>query len=335
MLERMARARELAVMRDVKRAVVTRAGIVAKLEEHVAREVPREEIRAEDAFLKALGVIAQSADYERDVYAAIRESAGGMYEPFDQTMYLPDDLAPETLAVSLAHESVHALQDQHFDLRAFERYMPGATDEMLARSCLAEGDATEATGEEPEALATRTYVERELAAPYVVGTAFVRALEARGGWAEVDRAWTRGGLTTEQVLHPEKWVANERAERVEAPTFAALGPAFRSDGVDVKGELSLRLVLETAVPEDRARDAASGWAGDAAVLAHDGARTALAWRIRFDDEASAARARTVMANVFSARACTSVTAKARDVLLLVGPEGECGALARWSSEVLR
>ncbi|HEY2369428.1 MAG TPA: hypothetical protein VGH87_23685, partial [Polyangiaceae bacterium] len=42
-LERMARARELAIVRDVKRLDVDRAGLVARLEAHVAREIPREE----------------------------------------------------------------------------------------------------------------------------------------------------------------------------------------------------------------------------------------------------------------------------------------------------
>src|SRR5205807_8351952 len=80
-LERMSRARELAILRDVKRVDLDRAGLVARLEAHVQREVPREEIRAEDAFLKALGAIGRELDYEREVYAALRDGAAGMYEP--------------------------------------------------------------------------------------------------------------------------------------------------------------------------------------------------------------------------------------------------------------
>lgn len=330
-LERMSRARELSIVRDVKRLDVDRAGLVARLEAHVAREIPREEIRAEDAFLKALGAIAPEVDYEREVYSALRDGAAGMYEPFDQTMYLASDLAPSTLAATLAHESVHALQDQHFDLRAFQGYLRGKTDTMDARSCLAEGDATEASGETP-AGAPDDYIARELIAPYNFGTAFVRALRAKGGWAEVDRAW-KTPLTTEQILHPEKWFAGEPAESVPAPTFAALGDAYRDPFVDVKGELVLRLVLGSFVSEAHAAEGSGGWAGDSALLVRDGTRTALAWRIRWDDDASAARGYAVLVQAFAYhRTPCSVTRAGRDALLLVGPADR---LARWSKEVLR
>jgi hypothetical protein len=328
-LERMARARELSIVRDVKRVDVDRAGLVARLEAHVAREIPREEIRAEDAFLKAVGAIAPEIDYEREVYASLRDGAAGMYEPFDQTMYLASDLSPATLATTVAHESVHALQDQHFDLRAFQGYLRGQTDTMVARSCLAEGDATEATGETPSTAPT-DYIAREIVAPYTFGSAFVRALRADGGWAEVDRAW-KTPLTTEQILHPEKWRAGERAETVPAPTFATL-ERFRDPFVDTKGELSLRLVLESFLDEARAAEGASGWAGDTAVLVSDGAHTALAWRIRWDDDASAARGFAALGEAFAHRPSCAVTRAGRDALLLVGPPDR---LARWSKEVLR
>lgn len=329
-LERMSGARELAIVRDVKRVDVDRAALVARLEAHVAREIPREEIRSEDAFLKALGAIDSNVDYEHDVYAALRDGAAGMYEPFDQAMYLADDLPPSTLATTVAHESVHALQDQHFDLRAFQRYLRGETDTMNARSCLAEGDATEATGE-TQSFEPSSYIARELVAPYAYGTAFVHALRAKGGWAEVDRAWT-GPLTTEQILHPEKWFGSERSVPVPAPTFAALGDAFRDPFVDVKGELALRLVLESFVGNARAAEGAAGWAGDTAVLVHDGPRTALAWRIRWDDDAAAARGFAALVLAFGHRPACSVTRDARDALVLVGPHDR---LARWSKEVLR
>jgi hypothetical protein len=329
-LERMSRARELAIVRDVKRLDVDRAGLVARLEAHIAREVPRDEIRAEDAFLKAVGAIGPDVDYEHEVYASLRDGAAGMYEPFDQTMYVASDLPPGTLATTVAHESVHALQDQHFDLRAFQGYMRGQTDTMVARSCLAEGDATEATGEKPS-MAPTDYISRELVAPYTFGSAFVRTLRAKGGWAEVDRAW-KTPLTTEHILHPDKWLAGERAESVPAPTFATLDH-FHDPFVDVKGELSLQLILDSYVGEARAAEGASGWAGDTAVLVRDGAHTALAWRIRWDDDASAARGFAVLAEAFAHHASGfSVTRAGRDALLLVGPADR---LVRWSKEILR
>jgi hypothetical protein len=334
-LARMARARELEALRPVRRVSVDRAEWIATLEAHVAREIPRDEIENEEAFLKALGALPLDVDYERGVYDSIRGSGGGMYEPFDRTIYLPDDLRPGELERTLEHESVHALQDQHFDLRAFERYLPGATDTMLARSCLAEGDASVASGERFSPSAA-TYIERELAAPYVYGSAFVSALRTRGGWAEVDRAWTRSAtLTTHAILHPEKWPSAPAAE-VPAPTFATLGGSFRVANVDVKGELSLLLVLQSIGSSARVEAPAAGWAGDRAVLARDGKRTALAWRIRFEDDLTASRTAALFGPCDDRRLSPIAAFRAaRDVLVLAGPAGaRCDLLARWSKEVL-
>ncbi len=341
-LEEMSHVRELSVLREVGSAIVPRAELIRALEAHVARDVPRAEIEDETAFLRLLGVLGLDDDYERAVFAAVRRVAGGVYLPERAGILLPDDLPAREMGTSLAHEAVHALQDQHFGLEAFERYVPGASDAMLARSCLAEGDATSATEEDP-ADVDGTYVERELAAPYVAGTAFVRALRERGGWAEVDRAWTRGALTTEQVLHPEKWASGEGAIEIAAPTFAALGDGYVRGATDTHGELGVRLVLESAMPHARAVEAASGWGGDRSVLARRGSSAALAWRIRWDDDASAERGFHAISAAFArGRACsderavpTGVTRKGRDALVLVGPPGSsCALLAAWSKEVL-
>lgn len=333
-LQRMALVRELAIMHDVEQIALSREALLAKVESHVARTVPRAEIANEELFLKTIGVIPSDADYERSVYAAIRDTNAGMYEPFDKKMYVPDDLAPPVLEMSVAHESVHALQDQHFDLGAFERFTAGASDTMLAHSCLVEGDATSATDERDDSDAVdanaTSYVEREIVAPYIVGTAFVRALRRRGGWSLVDQAWTRSGLTTEQVLHPEKWLASERALDVPVPTFTTLGPTAVRVATDVRGELGLRLVLESAVPHAAAVAGANGWGGDSLALVRTGGSGALAWRIRFDDETSAQTAFAAISQAFAARAC-AVTKDDRDVLVLVGPPTE--TCTRWSKEI--
>jgi len=337
-MHEMSRERELAIVRDVDGRVVSRDELMRELRAHVAREVPRAEIENERAFLATLGVLAADEDYEGEVYAAIRLGAGGMYLPESGAMLLPDDLDEMELATSLAHEAVHALQDQHFGLEKRERWVAGAGDAMLAWSCLAEGDATSATGEHPEPSSAK-YVLRELAAPYVYGTAFVDALRARGGWDAVNRAWARPTLTTEQVLHPEKWERDEHAEAVAEPALHG----FARVEADVHGELGLRLVLESGVPAARAAAGASGWAGDTAVLARAEGGYALAWRVRYDDEASAERGREVMSEALAAgRTCradranpTSVARLRRDVLLLVGPRGSsCALLDAWTKEVL-
>jgi hypothetical protein len=330
----MSLVRELAVLHDVQQVALSRAGLLAKVEAHVARSVPRVEIANEELFLKTIGVLPSDASYERSVYAALHDSNAGMYEPFDKKIYVPDDLEPQALEMSVAHECVHALQDQHFDLGALETFIVGASDTMLARSCLAEGDATSASDDRDDANATDanavSYVERELVSPYIVGTAFVRALRRRGGWSLVNQAWSRGELTTEQVLHPEKWLGAEPALAVPIPTFATLGTTVVRAWTDVRGELGLRLILESAMPPTAAAAGATGWGGDSLVVVRSAEDTSLAWRIRFDDRATSDNAFTTISQAFAARAC-AVTKDDRDVLILVGPTPE--TCARWSKEI--
>ena len=57
---------------------------------------------------------------------------------------MASDLGEDEAEATLAHELVHALQDQRWDLESRSRYRPGDGDRSEAVSALAEGDATSA-----------------------------------------------------------------------------------------------------------------------------------------------------------------------------------------------
>jgi hypothetical protein len=125
-------------------------------------------------------------------------------------------------------------------------------------------------------------------APYLDGLSFVNALRRRGGWAAVDAAWARLPRSTEQVLHLEKYDANEgfaTLPPLEAPS-PSLAHAVYSD---IYGEETLRVLFEEWMPAGAAREAASGWDGDRVTAFSDGGVTAVAWAIRYDSDAAASR----------------------------------------------
>jgi|HubBroStandDraft_1064217.scaffolds.fasta_scaffold05302_6 hypothetical protein len=313
MLRQVEAARGLTAERPVPGLFLSRPQLIARVKEHVSRELPTEAIRNEGLALQLFGFVPTKFDYEAAEYELLEDQLAGYYEPFDGTMYMARDLEDEEANATLAHELVHALQDQHWDLETRSKYEAGAGDRSAAVSALAEGDATSAMfdvmilraapgsgktaadlpdeafvaqireGINRGAAATVPHVMRtSLAAPYIYGTLFVNALRRSGGWDAVDEAWGNAPTTTEQILHVAKWRAHEPARIVPAPSFASLGPGWKVADEDTEGELGARIAFEEWLDPVAAAAASDGWGGDRGVLVTDGPRSAFAWRLRYD-----------------------------------------------------
>jgi hypothetical protein len=312
-LKRVEMARGLESRKPVPGVLMDRPGLIARVKDHVTRELPPEAIRDEGLALQLFGFIPTKFDYEAAEYALLQDQLAGYYEPADGTMYMAADLGDEEAEATLAHELVHALQDQRWNLEQRSKYRPGDGDHSEVVSALAEGDATSAmfdvmiaraapgTGKTAVDLPDDVFAEQiragmndgpgagaphvmrtSLAAPYIYGTLFVHALRRRGGWDAVNRAWDDPPTTTEQILHMDKWLAHEAAMPVTAPTFATLGAGWKVDDEDTEGELGARIAFEEWMEPKVAAEASSGWGGDRGVLVTNGDKAAFAWKLRYD-----------------------------------------------------
>lgn len=309
-LARVSPLRQLAVLGAVQGRVIDRATMLEQVKQQVREQVPSEAIRGESAFLSAFGFIPHGYDYEAQVFRLMETQLAGYYDPDRKALFLMEDLSGPEAEITLAHELVHALQDQHYDLGPRLKYQPSGNDARAAVHCLAEGDATslmlDYTLEEggmvasdiPDAqmrvqisasmavspdLASFPRVLRDsLVAPYLDGVLFVHALRRRGGWALVDEVWRNPPTTTEQVLHIDKLDAREPAEQVPIPPPPPAG-AWNLTHSDVYGEQGLRIALEEWMPRRVAARAAAGFAGDrAAVFERDSGVMVAAWHVVFD-----------------------------------------------------
>jgi hypothetical protein len=121
-----------------------------------------------------------------------------------------------------------------------------------------------------------------LVAPYIEGLSFVHALRRKGGWDAVNGAWQRPPISTEQVLHVDKWEANERPLEVPAPTAKALGEGWKREDEDSFGELGFALTYEEWMPHADAYAIAAGWGGDRSAAFQKGDAIAFAVHERFD-----------------------------------------------------
>ncbi len=334
MLKRVELARQIESKKGVPGVVLDRTALIARVKEHVAREMPATAIRNEGLALQLFGFVPTEFDYEAAEYELLQDQLAGYFEPADGTMYMASDLGDDEADATLAHELVHALQDQRWDLESRSRYRPGDGDRSEAVSALAEGDATSAMfdvmiahsalGVNKTALdlpddlfakqisegisqgpgATAPHVMRTaLAAPYIYGTLFVHALRRRGGWAAVDRAWDDAPTTSEQILHVGKWITHEGPLNVAAPTFGTLGAGWTPADVDSEGELGARIAFEEWVSAPVAAEISSGWGGDRGILLAKEDFAAFAWRLRYDPNStpsggSAVHAFTVLSRAF-------------------------------------
>jgi hypothetical protein len=310
-------ARTLALVSEMRGIASTKAvpgvkldrdQLVARVKDKALREYPPEALRREGLLLQIVGFAPPTFDYLGQMMKLLEAQLEGFYEPKNGTMYLASDLKGPQAQATLAHELVHALQDQKWDLRKRSDYKPGRGDESMALACLAEGDATSlmldflmkpektaldipddalrellASGMNMGDVQSVPHILRStLIAPYMEGHGFVHELRRKGDWKAVDKAWDRPPTTTEQILHVDKWEAGERPLVVPAPTGVALGEGWVKDDEDTFGELGFALTFAEWMDVEDARKAAAGWGGDRTAVFSKGDQIAHAVHLRYD-----------------------------------------------------
>ena len=257
-------------------------------------EYPPERREADEELLILLGLLPQGADLRDLIGKIFGEEVAGYYD--DKQMTLVGEPGDEPDEVTLAHELTHALEDQHFGLGP---QGGGFGDE--AQSALIEGTATVAMIDystrflADNRLRRREllgqldiadlfasgsglppYLQRSLVFPYSAGARFVDAI---GTWGPANRALRgKGPVTTEQVLHPEKYRAGERALPVPRPRPP--GPGWKRATAGTIGEFDTGELIRSSDSAVRAERAAAGWGGGRyALWRKDGKSTVtLAWR---------------------------------------------------------
>ena len=251
-------------------------------------------------------------DFQLDFY---EEQVAGYYDTEIERMYVVGSQWGGAERLTYAHEYVHALQDQTYDLEDGLGYNDEAcrqdSERCASLSALIEGDATLAEEQWWQAYSTEqdnedllaavasyrgdvfhtapAYMRQDLLFPYDQGLEFVRALFRQGGWAAVDAAYLDPSTTTEQILHPELY-GGEEPLAVELPDVVeALGGGWRELEAGVLGEWFTYLVLDEEIPSWEAEEAAAGWGGDAyrAYADETGDRSALVLLTRWDSSRDA------------------------------------------------
>ncbi len=242
--------RELAILRPVKSSAQSRTEIERMLIKNLDEEMTAADMHATELSLRKFGLAAPDFEYRPFIIKLLTEQVAGYYDPKVQEFHLADWLELEGQKPVMAHELTHALQDQHFNLRRFEKWPRGDADAELAVHALIEGDATLSmtlymarnplvalafsrsltTGVVTEQFNQAPRAMREsLIFPYLQGMEWTTQLYKRGGWTLVSNAFTKLPLSSEQILHPEKYFSYERPTKVVLPDVTSLLNAAASN----------------------------------------------------------------------------------------------------------
>ena len=285
-LQETSQLRELAVLRPVQSSAQSRAEIEHMIVANLDRDTTAADMHASEVTLKRLGLVPANFALRPLIVSLLTEQVAGYYDPREQQFHLADWIDVDGQKPIMAHELTHALQDQHFNLRRFEKWPKGDSDAELAIHALIEGDATLAmtlyVGSNPmRALSfLRSFMAAETSSqeldkapralretllfPYQEGLTWTRSLYQNGGWSAVSRAFKTLPQSSEQILHPPKYFIHEAPVKVSLPDLrSSLGRGWQRIETDVNGEWSFYLILDEFLKSaSTSKQAAAGWGGD-------------------------------------------------------------------------
>jgi hypothetical protein len=272
-----------------------------------------EDLKVLSRLAAAGGMLPEGTDLAALAASFTAATASATYSPLDKRVLVVShntERDDERTTALLTHEYVHALQDQHFDLLKLMLSRPFDFDRSEALFALVEGDAMSVErrsqgGEafarlSPEEMARR---EDERYAPYRRGIGalfpplltetfifryrdglrFVEALKRARPAVGADQIFRRPPRSTEQVLHPSKYLSDEAPREVSLAAEALNGAGWQLMADTPLGEIGVRGVLMAGASAEEARRAAAGWGGDRAFLfEREGRPPLFIWKTLWD-----------------------------------------------------
>ncbi len=302
-IKQVSEIRGLKLLTPVKSGAKSRAEIEQMVIKDFEEEYTPAELAAEFKTLVAFGLIPPDFQYREFLVKLLTEQIAGFYDAKKKEFHLANWNPLDLQKPVMAHELTHALQDQHFDLQRFDNWPKGDGDRELAIHALIEGDATalmidylmkplgqsvmkipkslmdrmnsemNAPGMEVISSAPNT-IRESLTFPYGAGLGFIYDLLKAQGWEGVSKAYTTLPQSTEQILHPAKYLAHELPVKIELADVAELlGAGWTRIRFDVNGEFGYYLLLAEYLDKTIARKAAEGWGGDQYAVYENATKT--------------------------------------------------------------
>jgi hypothetical protein len=311
----------------------TRDELRAYVTERLRAEMPPAELNGIRAAYFAFGLVPDSLNLEKLLLDLYTEQVAGYYDPKTEAFYMVEGTPRDLLRPTLAHELVHALQDQHVDLDSLISRKRG-NDRQTAAQAAIEGHATlvmfallanpngefdarslpdmsEALRPAMEAQNSQfpvfqgapRIIRETMLFPYVAGAGFVQAMWRAQASSRDKFAAPLGARlpqSTEQVLNPTTKFIGGRDEPTEI-RFVQPAPSLMYE--NTLGALELSILLEEHLGS---RQAAAGWDGDRYRVLDESGKQVLVWMSVWDDATSADRFATAYRAIAAKRSSLRV-----------------------------
>ena len=308
---------------EVPIEVKSKAAIKKYLEASLIRDYGEDKLKNISLAYGKLGLLPVGLDLKEALLNFYTDQVVAFYDPKAKKLFLPAELVGG-MAINavqfraqrdimgemvLAHELTHALQEQHFSIGERLEIL-GNDDKTLALRCVVEGDALLAgfgylfgfldeeniaqvndsvLGNIDEARSTLSdeipvAIMEQLLFQYYGGVSFISRYLNERGWLGINRIYSDPPLSTEQVLHPEKYIDNP-----DPPTRISLGALsllFSAGWTEIEdnilGELMVRVLFTEFFSKKIGESVADGWDGDRFIAFRDGDKTSFIWASVWD-----------------------------------------------------
>ncbi len=219
---------------------------------------------------------------------------------FEANQVLKEYYGIDLVDFALFHELDHALIDQNFPLNEIRELTQNNFDRVLSYQAFIEGEAILANHIfifEPLGLA-KEIVEKKLSMdniidqqlslsfvddisslpsyitaialfPYQNGLDFITEIYLKGGWKAVNALYSHPPVSTEHILHPEKYIQKKDPPReIILPKMETIiGPQWKPIDRNTLGEFRISLLISNLLEkDDTSLIASEGWGGDQYIL---------------------------------------------------------------------
>lgn len=293
-LTNMSKLIDLPIKEPLKKSLRSKDQIRAFIEQQDKEDKDQAQKYADDKTMEAFGLIPKGFPIESFMEDVLTDQIAGLYDPKGKEFYIADWIPVDEQKEVMAHELTHALEDQSFHIDSWIKAARPNDDAELARDSVSEGSAmaamvdydledmhrsvrdlpdvsaliqASAVGEmdkDPKLSKAPIYIRDSLIFPYLAGVTFTQQfLKAHDGWQDLHLIFEHPPVSTQQIMHPEKYLADVQPVAVKLPDWKTVAPAdWKLLEENVMGEFGVEELLKQFLGEDAAKLTSPGWTGD-------------------------------------------------------------------------